>query len=161
MYCCFFCFFFPIIFVKSYRLDEYMTLLQTGKLKPRDWESCLQSCVSGKTGILTQLGLTVSALHYQPYVLFSGACKYDPFETPTITRQQQHSFKKYFLNPHCHLELFFFFWSFSRAETAAYGDSQARGRIRAVATGLRQDHSSGGSKPRLRPTPQLRATLDP
>ena len=42
----------------------------------------------------------------------------------------------------------------------AYGGSQARGRIGAVATGLRQSHSNAGSEPRLQPTPQLTATLD-
>ena len=43
---------------------------------------------------------------------------------------------------------------------AAYGGSQARGRIGAVAASLRQSHSNAGSEPRLRPTPQLTATLD-
>jgi len=43
----------------------------------------------------------------------------------------------------------------------AYGGSQARGRIGAVATGLRQSHSNTGSEPCLQPTPQLTATLDP
>ena len=42
----------------------------------------------------------------------------------------------------------------------AYGGSQARGRIGAVATGLRQSHSNVGSEPRLQPTPQLTATPD-
>ena len=49
----------------------------------------------------------------------------------------------------------------SWAAPAAYGGSQARGRIGAVATGLRQSHSNAGSKPCLLPTPQLTATLDP
>ena len=49
----------------------------------------------------------------------------------------------------------------SWAAPAAYGGSQARGRIGAVATGLRQSHSNVGSEPRLQPTPQLTATLDP
>ena len=43
----------------------------------------------------------------------------------------------------------------------SYGGSQARGRIRAVAAGLRQSHSNVGSEPCLQPTPQLRAMLDP
>ena len=66
---------------------------------------------------------------------------------------------------------FFFFFVFclfvvvvvvaiSWAAPAAYGGSQARGRIGAVATSLRQSHSNAGSEPRLRPTPQLTATLD-
>ena len=41
----------------------------------------------------------------------------------------------------------------SWAAPAAYGGSQARGQIRAVATGLRQSHSNAGSELRLRPTP--------
>ena len=55
----------------------------------------------------------------------------------------------------------FVFYVFSRATPTAYGGSQARGLIRAVATGLRQSHSNVGPKPHLRPTPQLMATLDP
>ena len=57
---------------------------------------------------------------------------------------------------------FFFFCLFaiSWAAPAAYGGSQARGRIRAVATVLRQSHSNLGSEPRLQPTPQLTATPD-
>ena len=43
----------------------------------------------------------------------------------------------------------------------AYGGSQARGRIGAVATGLRQSHSNAGFNPRLQPTPQLTAMPDP
>ena len=43
----------------------------------------------------------------------------------------------------------------------AYGGSQARGLIGAVAAGLRQSHSNAGSEPRLRPTPQLTAMPDP
>ena len=48
----------------------------------------------------------------------------------------------------------------SWAAPAAYGGSQARGPIGAVATGLRQSHSNAGSEPRLQPTPQLTATPD-
>ena len=43
----------------------------------------------------------------------------------------------------------------------AYGGSQARGPITAVATGLHHSHSNVGSKPHLQPTPQLTATPDP
>ena len=59
------------------------------------------------------------------------------------------------------LVLNFFFFVFSRAAPETYGDSQARGRIRATATGLHQSHSNARSEPRLRPTLQLMATLDP
>ena len=48
----------------------------------------------------------------------------------------------------------------SWAAPAAYGGSQARGLIGAVATGLRQSHGNAGSEPHLQPTPQLTATPD-
>ena len=46
-----------------------------------------------------------------------------------------------------------------RATPAAYGGSQARGRIGAVATGLHYSHSNEGSELHLRP--QLTAMPDP
>ena len=55
----------------------------------------------------------------------------------------------------------FCFFCLFRAAPAAYGDSQDRGQIRAVAACLRQSHSNVGSKPRLQSTPQLTATPDP
>ena len=58
------------------------------------------------------------------------------------------------------LDLFFFFLFF-RTASMAYGGSQARGPIRAVAAGLRQSYSNAGSEQRLRSTPQLMATPDP
>ena len=48
----------------------------------------------------------------------------------------------------------------SWATTVAYGGSQARGPIGALAAGLCQSHSNLGSKPHLQPTPQVTATLD-
>ena len=62
--------------------------------------------------------------------------------------------------------MLFVFWFFclfaiSRAAPAAYGGSQARGRIGAVAAGLHQNHGNMGSEPLLQPTPQLTATPDP
>ena len=42
----------------------------------------------------------------------------------------------------------------------AYGISQARGQIRAVATSLHHSHSNARFEPRLQPTPQVMATLD-
>ena len=54
-----------------------------------------------------------------------------------------------------------FFFVFSRATPVAYGDSQARGLIGAVAAGLYHSHSNTGSEPSLQPTPHLTATLDP
>ena len=48
---------------------------------------------------------------------------------------------------------FCLFFAISWAAPAAYGGSQARGLIRAIATGLRQSHSNVGSEPCLQPTP--------
>ena len=48
-----------------------------------------------------------------------------------------------------------------RAIPTAFGGSQARGPIGAVAAGQCQSHSNVGSEPRLQPTPQLTAALDP
>ena len=48
-----------------------------------------------------------------------------------------------------------------RAIPTAYGGSQPRGWIGAVAAGLCQSHSNSGSEPCLQHTPQLTATLDP
>ena len=50
---------------------------------------------------------------------------------------------------------FLIFFAISWAAPAAYGGSQARGLIGAVAASLRQSHSNAGSEPCLRPTPQL------
>ena len=52
------------------------------------------------------------------------------------------------------------FFAFSRATPEAYGGSQARGLIGAVATDLHHSHSNAGSEPHLRPRPQLVATLN-
>ena len=52
-------------------------------------------------------------------------------------------------------------FAISRAIPMAYGGSQARGLIGAVATGVHQGHSNMGSEPRLQPTPKLMATPDP
>ena len=53
------------------------------------------------------------------------------------------------------------FFVFSRAAPKAYGSSQARGLIGAIAAGLHQSHSNVRSEPHLQPPPQLTATLDP
>ena len=56
---------------------------------------------------------------------------------------------------------YFCLFAISWAAPAAYRGSQARGRIGAIAASLHQSHSITGSQPRLQPTPQLTATLDP
>ena len=55
----------------------------------------------------------------------------------------------------------YIFFVLSRAAPAAYGCSQARGLIGALATGLHQNHSDMGSEPHLRSTPELTETPDP
>ena len=59
------------------------------------------------------------------------------------------------------LFIIYLFIYLSIAEPAAYGSSQAMGRIRAAAAGLHHNHSSARSEPRSRPTLQLIAALDP
>ena len=56
--------------------------------------------------------------------------------------------------------LFICLFAFSGAAPAAYGGSQARGPIGAVAASLRQSHSNARSEPHPQPTPQLTATPD-
>ena len=59
----------------------------------------------------------------------------------------------------CELLIYIFF--LFRATSVAYGGSQAKGQIKAVAARLCHSHSNNRSKPCLRPTPQLTAKLDP
>ena len=61
----------------------------------------------------------------------------------------------------CFVGLVFCLFVFSRAASVAYGGSQARGLIGAVAAGLYHSHSYARSKEHLQSTPQLMATPDP
>ena len=54
-----------------------------------------------------------------------------------------------------------FFFFLCKAKPAAYGNSQARGRIGATMAGLHHSHSSKGYGPHLLPTLQLMAMPDP
>ena len=63
-------------------------------------------------------------------------------------------------NPALLILLFFCLFAISWAAPAAYGGSQARGRIGAIAASLHQSHSNAGSEPHVQPTPQLTATPD-
>ena len=56
--------------------------------------------------------------------------------------------------------LFFFFLLF-RAAPVAFGSSQARGQIRAIAASLHHSYSNTRSAPHLQPTPQLTDMSDP
>ena len=57
--------------------------------------------------------------------------------------------------------VFVFFFCLFRAASTVYLSSQARGQIRALAASLPHSHSNVRSEPRLRPTPQFTAMLDP
>ena len=101
--------------------------------------------------------------HFYPALLTSLWVKFRPnFTKSSAFLLLTHFSFLFFL-----LFLFFFFFlsfclfAFSRATPVAYGGSQARGLIGAVATSLRQSHSNARSKPRLRPTALLTATPDP
>ena len=62
---------------------------------------------------------------------------------------------------HPDLDFFFFgLFAISWAAPAAYGGSQARGPIGAVATAYGTATATQGSEPHLQPTPQLTATPD-
>ena len=68
------------------------------------------------------------------------------------------------LQLHCiHRSLFLFLpFVFLELHPQAFGGSQARDQVGAVAAGFRHNHSNMGSKLRLRPTPQqLTAMPDP
>ena len=56
---------------------------------------------------------------------------------------------------------FFCLFPIFRAVSAAYGNSMARGQIRAAVAGLHYSHSNAGSEPHLQPTLQLVVTPDP
>ena len=61
----------------------------------------------------------------------------------------------------CKLFIYLFIYCHFGAAPAAYGGSQTRGPLGAVATSLPHSHSHTGSGPRLQPTPQLTAMQDP
>ena len=66
----------------------------------------------------------------------------------------------HYLDYHSFIYLFIVFCLF-RATPEAYGGSQARSRIGAVAARLHHSHSNAGPESHLQPTPQFTAMLDP
>ena len=66
-------------------------------------------------------------------------------------------YEVFFNKQKVYILIFFFFFM---AAPKAYGGSQAKDWIGAVAAGLRHSHSNASSEPRLRYTPQLTETLD-
>ena len=57
------------------------------------------------------------------------------------------------LSPFYFFLIVIFFFGLFRATSIAYGNSHARGQIRATAASLHHSHSNEGSEPRLGPTP--------
>ena len=86
-------------------------------------------------------------------VLFARATKLNVYQQMS----QQHDMHTQW-NIICFL---FCFVSLFRAEATAYGGSQARGRIGAVASDLCHSHSKTGSEPGMQPTSEFTATSDP
>ena len=63
--------------------------------------------------------------------------------------------------PNCSSTVVVVFFLCFGATPAAYGSSQAMGRIRDAAASLRLSHSITGSKLHLQPTPKFMATPNP
>ena len=72
------------------------------------------------------------------------------------TPEPEVGLKKIFFKFNFIIYLFIF-----RAAPTAYGGSQTRGLIGATDAGLCHSYSNARSEPRLQPTPQLMAMLDP
>ena len=82
-------------------------------------------------------------------------------EAPLLCWNMKSVIPKEFHNELRNYCLVFVFVCFFRAVPMAYGSSQARGQIGAKGASLHHSHCNVGSKPHLRPTPQLTATPDP
>ena len=65
--------------------------------------------------------------------------------------------------PESYIFIYLFIWTFClfRATPTTYGDSQARGPVRTIASGLYHGHSDSGSEPSLQRIPQLMTMPDP
>ena len=88
-------------------------------------------------------------------------CNIFNLETFTVKSNSPSSSFPLNRNLFIYLLLSFCLLVFSRAAPVAYGGSQARGPVGAVATSLQHSHGNIRSEPCLRPTPQLTATPDP
>ena len=80
-------------------------------------------------------------------------------ETEGRERERGKSLQSFVLSV-CLFVCLFCLFAISWAAPMAYGGSQARGLIGAVAASLLQSHRNTRSEPRLQPTPQLMATPD-
>ena len=85
-------------------------------------------------------------------LLFSSCCLQPPGQQKPCFACQKF---------YCPKRIYIFFFCLFRAAPAAYGGSQARGLIWAVAASLPHSHGRARSEPCLRPTPQLMAMPNP
>ena len=65
-----------------------------------------------------------------------------------------------FINMQMNIILFIYLFLVFRATPVTYGSSLARGQVGAIPAGLHHSHTNEGSKPHVRPTPQLTAMPD-
>ena len=96
-----------------------------------------------------------------PFFLVMGLIKFCILNLNYKLFPSLHVFTDWLGTEAIYIYIYFCLFAFPRAALTVHGGSQARGPIGAVAIGLCQSHSNVGSEPRLRPTPQLMATLDP
>ena len=113
----------------------------------RPLSTCKGKCIPARTHTLKLKGLRVSGATGLNMHLSVGSILLEDLQ-------------KCFLFLFLFCFVLFCLFAISWADPVAYGGSQARGTIGAVGAGLCQSHSNTGSEPRLRPTPQLMATLD-
>lgn len=82
-------------------------------------------------------------------------------EHPPLLSADLHSKRSFYLFYFYFLVFYFFFFLAFQVTPAAYGGSQPRGLIRAVAASLCHSHSNARSELHLQTAPQLTAMLDP
>ena len=109
------------------------------------------------SSLLCRFGLAISnlsACSFHPFIMWLLNCVFYLIHYP----------KTIFLKvpkKHVFLPEFSFLFLLLRAAPLVYGSSQARGRIRAVVSGLHWSQSNLGSQLHLQPIPRLMAALDP
>ena len=81
--------------------------------------------------------------------------------TSTVTQGTTVRFLTHCTTAGTPVPLFFFFFCLYRAAPLAYGGSQARGWIGAIASGLHHSHNNTRSEPHLWPVSQQRQILNP
>ena len=126
----------------------------------------LTSSLLSRTGREQSLGCQVkgcsqfSNLSTQVNILYFQPPTVPPISMASVHQLVSESGKWWGYVVHFFLYFIYLFLLF-RAIPGAYGSSQARGRVRAVAASLSHSHGNTKSKLCLWPTPQLRAMPDP